>query len=336
MIAGPAGGWIDDGAGGAESIAWGRPVILLEDLAVALRTYAQDREPGFWVGCTIQPTQEGLRRLGAFRSSIPATISDRDREAMASRVYHGSIEALGSAEVVVFGISDKTRMALRMVAADYHMKRIAVGVDPPPVTKLRTFIQNLTGAPRDNFQRWWFTPKYDGVQTSEDGRMLALLGQGIQLSTVDYRMGPNGSLTKAPDQPSRASQAFAQSFTKLYEQIAAVDPLFADLQNVVDLLVLAAYVRQVDGDVQVGWKPTALLDETQFPIETLPAPQHAPCVANAVWKGNRLVAPVGGGVTICAPSALTSDRIQIASDAEYHQACEDILVPNANDQWRWD
>ena len=54
------------------------------------------------------------------------------------------------AQIRVFGISPKTHFAMVLVEADYRMKRIAIGVEPPPV-RMTTFAMALqvaaTGEP---------------------------------------------------------------------------------------------------------------------------------------------------------------------------------------------
>jgi hypothetical protein len=335
VLAGPAGGWIEDGFGGAISLSTGRSVVQLEDLLTALRSRRGSAKA--WVGCTIQPAHDALRRLQAFQASIPSTIPQHGRQAAAARILDGSLRSLGLAEVVVFGISNRTRMAQRLVAADYRMKRIAVGVDPPPVPRLKTFLGQLTSVQKGNLQRWWFTPQYEGVCVSDDRLSLQLKGRGVQLSTVDYRIGPGGQLSLQSTRASRASRIYAQSFTALYDEISQVEPAFTDLRNAIDLLIIAEYLGQQGAFERVQWEPSELLDDDKFPVAVHPAPTRVACVANAVWKGNRLLSPIGGGVSIEPSRALQSDVIEVVErkqDVDVRAAA----VPRTQGKlsWWWD
>lgn len=59
VITGEAGGWHEDGLGPAVVIRTGQPMILLEDLCMALRTIWPGQPSPPSVGCSIDPTAEG-------------------------------------------------------------------------------------------------------------------------------------------------------------------------------------------------------------------------------------------------------------------------------------
>jgi hypothetical protein len=67
VLAGPAEPWLTDPSSGrvvgAES---GSPTVLLEDLATALRAFAPGHPQDRLVGCSIDPTKEGLAAMQAF------------------------------------------------------------------------------------------------------------------------------------------------------------------------------------------------------------------------------------------------------------------------------
>ncbi len=82
VIAGPAEGWAEDLAGRVRGIHSGRPVVELQDLVVALRTFAPDQPRDQAIGCSIDPTQEGLARMQQFLRSLGLAGS-----ALADRVH---------------------------------------------------------------------------------------------------------------------------------------------------------------------------------------------------------------------------------------------------------
>jgi hypothetical protein len=79
-----------------------------------------------------------------------------------------------------------------------------------------------------------------------------------------------------------------------------------------------------------------LRDEKQLPLETLPEPKRVPCVANAVWKGSRLLAPAGGGVSIRPDEALEPENLLPDENGAVSAEREQLVRPAAADRWWWD
>ena len=148
-----------------------------------------------------------------------------------------------------------------MVEADYRMKLIAVGVEPPPI-RMTTFVGALKGAPRD-MQAWWLTPEYKCVKQANDGLSVQLIGRGVALKTENILFGQRAQVLRTKLKPSRAARSYASSFTKLYEQISQRRPVFAQLRNAINLLVLTAWIAKSDGYQKSGWQPDLLLDDAQ-------------------------------------------------------------------------
>lgn len=335
ILAGPAERWIEDASGRYVGITSGRPILLLDDLLAALRTFAPDRPADSWVGCTIDPTQDGLRRLAEFQRTIPKVISDRERTQVGLRVRDGMRESLGLAEIRVFGLSPNTNMAHILVEADYRMKLIGIGLEPPPV-EMATFMSSLRSAQHQVLQRWWFTPNYECVRVTDDRMAMELVGQGVQLLSEEYAVTAEGRLEESGRQPSRASQLFTQAFTRKYPDIADRSPVYAQLRNMIDLLVAAAYLRNEAIFERAGWHPSTLMDEEQIAIETKLAPTKTPCVANAAWKRSRLIAPAGGGVSIQANQALKAENLLEDSRGRLATLGQQQSVPADDEVWWWD
>jgi hypothetical protein len=331
ILVGPAEGWIVDGAGRAVGVRSGRPVILLEDLLVALRAYAPDR-PESWVGCSIGPTADGLQRLEEFRRTVPARVPEGAEMELAAHWIQGARDALGLASVIVFGVEPATHMAAVLVEADYRMKLIAIGLEPPPID-MPTYFGELRGGDND-FQRWWFTPDYQCARISPDQLVLHLVGQGVRLGTEDYAMDAGG-MRPINRQPSRAARLYAESFTRRYADIAASSPVFAQLRAMIDLLIAAAFMEKFDLYDRAGWRPRVLLDDARLSAATRAAPTQAPCLANAAWKGRRLVAPAGGGICILAGQALQPENL-LPPETGDAKPPPTIDYPDDPDVWWWD
>ncbi len=334
LIAGPAEAWIDNGAGENVGITSGRPTLQLDDLLVALRTFSPGRADKPFVGCTIDPSPEGLKRLQEFQKQVPRSVANNARGQVAVQLAAGMQQALGMANVRVFGIAANTHMAKVLIEADYRMKLIGIGREPPPVPMV-TFLGALQGSPRGALQRWWFTPNYDCLRVADDRLAMELVGQGVQLQSEDKVIGPDGRLLNEGAVPSKASNLFVASFTAKYDEIAAREAVFAQMRNCIDLLVAAAFLQREDFYGQAGWKAATLLSEEALPTQTLNTPKQAPCAANSLWKGNRLFTPAGGGVSILPHEALAPERI-LKDDGRVAKLREQVGNGIPADRWWWD
>jgi hypothetical protein len=313
----------------------GRPVILLEDLAVALRAYPPNTEERAFLGCTIDPTHDGLARLVAFQRTIPRTVSTAARDAVARRILEGTRDSLGMAEIRTFGVSPRTHFAQILIEADYRMKRIAIGAEPPPVPMV-TFAAALDSPRQAMLQRWWFTPNYDCVKASSDRLAMELVADNVKLQAEDIRIGPGGVLAGTGEKPSRPSQRYCDAFTENYPEIAQAAPVYAQLRSMIDLAVVAAYVRKHDLYRRADLPLNVLRDEEAVPCELLPEPKLVPCVSTAFWKRNRLICPAGGGVSIEADTALEESHLQVDENGALAEQRGHLLATIKPTGWWWD
>ena len=218
-----------------------------------------------------------------------------------------------------------------MIEADYRMKRIAIGVEPPPV-RMTTFAAALTSASHQALQRWWFTPAYDGVHASPDRLAMQITGQGVQLQTEHKTVLGDGTIIDAALKPTRATRAFATSFTKRYDDIASASPIYVQLRQLTDFLIAAAYIRQHDWYAKANWRPAELLDENVYAVNTLATPVSASVVVNAFWKQQRMFTPAGGGVSIEADKAIAD----IIDDQALAATRESNRPRDGATDWWWD
>jgi hypothetical protein len=184
-------------------------------------------------------------------------------------------------------------------------------------------------------QRWWFTPNYECVKVTPDRLAMELVGEGVQLLGEDMTLGPDGKLLAAGKSLNKASKLYTAAFTKKYAEIAARAPVFAQLRNMIDLVVSAAFICEEDYYARADWRTGVLADETRLPIETLVSPRQVLCVVNAVWKENRLLVP-SGGVSIHPDLALEAVRLQADNDGKLRDRREKISSRMPAKQWWWD
>lgn len=331
IVMGPAEPWIGDPAGRRRGIVSGRPTLRLEDLCVALVVFAPGVRPPV-VGCTIDPDPRGLAKLTEFQKQVPRVVRQNERLLVARRIYAGTQESLGNANIRVFGVSPRTHLAQVLVEADYRMKRIGIGLEEPPI-RMVTFWSALRTAQHGMLQRWWFTPNYAALRTDPARTVMALAGPGVQLQGEDKAILPGGALRIAGGRANPASALFTTAFTKKYPEIAAASPVYAELKQMVDWLILGAWLRKRDAWGRTGWDAAGLRDEHLVPFARFDAPRTTPCVVNVAWKGNRLFAPAGGGVTIDPTETLELE--QIAVEAEDLTEAKKAAAP-LGDGWWWD
>ncbi len=332
VIAGPAEGWAEDLTGRVRGVKSGRPVVELQDLVVALRAYHPNSDKTPLVGCSIDPTQKGLAAMQNFLRSIRPTPRD------AKRIAAGLRSSLGLQTVTVLGIPPETHLAQVLVEADYRMKLIGIGLEKPPV-KMRSYIDvaKPSQVSRNAMQRWYFVPNYECVRVSEDQLAMQLEGQGVKLVGEDEVVAADGARQVAPGMTNRASQVFVQAFTKKYPELAAKIPVYAQLRNAIDLLVVAAFIRQQDYYGQANWYAETLMDEEKVKCKNFNAPKQVATAVNIVWKGGTLMTPVGGGVTIHAEQALASANLLKDEQDKVNQRRRAIKLGDLKEgQWWWD
>ena len=334
VIAGPAEAWVNNGGEQNVGITTGHPTLQLQDLAVALRMFAPGKVDKPFIGCTIDPRPEGLQKLVEVQRQVPRVVPNNARGQTAVELATAMRNALGMANVRVFGIPANTHLAKVLIEADYRMKLIGIGLEEPPV-KMVTFIGAIGGAADGALQRWWFTPNYECVRVADDRLAMEMVGQGAQLQSEDKVIGPDGKLLNANARPNKASDLFAKSFTTNYEQIAAREAVFAQMRNCIDLLVATAFVQREEYYGRIDWKPRALLSEEALPTQTLNTPKQAPCAANSLWKGNRLFTPAGGGVSILPHEALAPERM-LKDDGSLGKLHAKVSEELPADAWWWD
>jgi Protein of unknown function (DUF1598) len=333
VVAGPAEGFYKNGANRVVGLNTGAATLHLEDLVVALRAFGPDGEKTGVISCSIDPTQEGLTRMKQAVQNVQGNFRPGS-ELQVVQLYQ---EALGLQEITVEGIAAETRMARVLVEADYMMKLIGIGLIQPPVA-ITSFIAaaSPTAVAQNSLQRWFFQPNYECVQVNADRSAMQLVGSGVKLVGEDERVSRDGE-RQGTGKANPASREFCSTFTREYENLSQIMPVFAELRNVVDLTIAAAFIQKADLYAKAGWEMTTFSNEEILPTERFNAPRHVAPAINAVWKGQYFMTPIGGGVNIQPRVALNSDRLQEEKDGSITTVRDSIsLAGLAEGQWWWD
>lgn len=336
VLAGPAEGWVQTDTGRVVGMHSGQPVLELQDLVVALRTFPPQSDSNPLVYCSIDATQEGLERMQQFLSQLGRSFT-QITQADERFIVNGLRESLGMQVISLGGIPSTTHFAQVMVEADYRMKLIGIGLEPAPA-RLKSYISlaSFASIAKNAMCRWWFVPDYERIKVSEDGLAAEFVGNGVKLVGEDEVIAADGTRRQSGNQ-SRASRTFTRSFTEQYQQIAEQVPVYGQLRNCIDMLVAAAFLQKHDlyGQAEIDLGP--LGDESVYPVETYNAPQQVASAVNSVWKGRHLATPVGGGVQIRPHYALKGENLQSDEDGSLESARTSVDLKNlAADRWWWD
>ncbi|KAA5543639.1 DUF1598 domain-containing protein [Roseiconus nitratireducens] len=331
VVAGPAEGYVADPTERFVGIQSGRPTVLLEDLTTALRAYAPGQPGTGVISVSIDPTPEGLQRMQQFLASVRGRVQPSD----AARLAQGLKTNLGLQTVSIRGIPDDTHFARVLVEADYRMKLIGIGLERLPM-RFQSYVDraNPAAVAANAMERWYFQPRYDGIAVSEDGLAMKINERGVQLVGENERVA--GGQRTATKRVNKASQAFCQDFTRQFPEIAQRVRIYAELRQLMDVSIVAAYIQEQDFYGQAEWAMPVLGDESQYSIQTRTAPEQVETAVNAVWRGNTLMTPLGGGVQMQPRKALTPENLVVdqaaTSDVKQSAGPSDLQ----DGQWWWD
>ncbi|MFK7737402.1 MAG: DUF1598 domain-containing protein [Pirellulaceae bacterium] len=234
VLAGPAEGWVvrDDASVVGETT--GRPVIQLEDLLIALRNTGETQKSPMSV--SIDPTPEGEVRLQQLLGSL------NGRNFNPSQAEPMMKKAMGPQVVSLSTVPTDSRMASTLVAADYQMKRYAMGLDQSPVKGMPSYLQMIRNSGASKTQpRWWMACDYEAILHSADRTAWQLTGLGIKAMTEDELVAASGQRTQT-GKANKAAQTWADSFTRNFDVLASQDAVMGDLRNVMDLNVVATII----------------------------------------------------------------------------------------------
>jgi hypothetical protein len=290
VLAGPAEPWKIDERANAIGAITGRPVMLLEDLLVALRTADEARLEG--IQCSINPTDDGVRRLRSFLAS----------QRQFSPAVVASIEQmLGPQQVTIAGVPATSHFARILVASDYRMKRIAMKLDESPVRGLVSYldlVKSARMADGNMMPRWWLACQYEPLARSEDGLAWELRGPGVKAMTETDFLAADGS-AQPTGHNSSVAQKWADQMTAAYDKLSVREPVFGQLRNLMDLSVVAALVAKEDLLTKAGCHlPHLLRSESPLQVGQWNAPTTIDTQSSFVKKGRTWIITASGGVQI--------------------------------------
>lgn len=329
VIAGPAEGFAPDAQGRVVGVTTGRPPLRIDDLIVALRSGNSSRG----LGVSIDPVPARLEQAKRFlkqNSSATSVSAIRSRFAQLARI-------IGPQTISVWGVPADSHFAQAMVEADIHMKLIALGVHPTKVAGLRSHLSLLK--PQGNsMQRWWATPLYEAIYTTDDRLAFQLAGQRAQFHAQEELVGTGGQRTDAVVTRPTTRQ-FARIFTEKFPQLADRSPVFAELQNLIDLTILVGLLRKERLPERIGWNMAFFLSTERAKLAKGTVPKQIQSIYNTRSVRGRLVLGlVSGGVLLSPKQAVEQIPSKISDDKQFQQRRLKALKTTRPDThpWWWD
>jgi hypothetical protein len=331
ILVGPADQWIRSDDGRIVSYSTRRPVLQLDDFVVLLRN-ALDSNSQFT--CSITPTQKGL---ADFRSYVDRTTLSplKPGKGARSKWVDGLQQSLGNQTVEVQGLPAETRVGRVIVEADYHMKLIGIGLETG-TDEVESYLDSIKIAkgqspPPMGILRWWFTLDDAPLSLSEDGSTFDLTQPIVQVLSENELLTKIGKRVHT-GQSDTLNRRFAGSFTKHFESLAKRYPVYADLENVFELAIVASVIQQEEATGGVSWSMSHFIDADKYRVETARVPREVPSIINhRVINGKHVVCAVSGGVSF-------PGRFETASSSDSTSVSINTggTGPVAASAWWWD
>lgn len=323
-LVGPAEGWKVDENANVVGVTTGLPVIQLDDLLAVFRATADARREG--ISCSIEPTEEGSRNFQKYLNQV-------ERQPFSQAIMKGMEQALGAQQIKLTGVPKSSHFARVMVAADFHMKSIAMNLEKSPVRDLPGFL-DLMSTKRTKLTnmtpRWWLACNYEPLQRSEDGLAWELRGPGVKAETEDDFIKADGTVAHS-GKANPVAQQWADLMTKRYEELSKKMPVFGELRNIMDLCVIAALIDQERLLEKAGCSIPMITDPTsEEKLLIYDTPKTLATQCSFIKRANEYIVTASGGVQI--------DSYAVASRTEVNSQLKDIkskIGARGEKAWWW-
>ncbi|MCG8652645.1 MAG: DUF1598 domain-containing protein [Pirellulales bacterium] len=326
VIAGPAEPWKLREDGSVVGKVTGGSTMRLADLVVAFGSVESARNGG--ISCSIEPTPEGHQRLQKLLRSVKLRPGQNPAGLEASMK-----QAFGPQMIHLHGIPTDSRYARTLVAADFEMKRVAMGLIPSPVDGLPSYLQmsrNSRHGAGEN-PRWWMACNYEALTRSEDGLAWKLSGQGVKTMTEQDIVERDGTI-KRGKRTDKLAQDWADKMNNSFYELSREIPVFADLQNIMDMTVVATLITQERLAQQAGLDLSVLNGQSSSSVElaSYDVPRSVAPQCSFIRGRSGWVVTASGGVDVNAFEVVDSQK----TDASVADSRTTALA-GASNRWWW-
>jgi hypothetical protein len=317
LLIGPAEGWRTDIAGNVVGNQTGQPLLVFEDFLIALRQWNQPVPPRTLV-CTIEPALESttkITRLNQQFSNI--TASNADAYAVAIE------EAYGENPITMIGVPASSRFARVLVAADFQMKRIALGLEPSQVRNIPSYVSLLSTSRPNISPRFWLLPEYATI-THDSTKLTWRLGD-IRIRAMSHEDYLSPQRSGSTD---RAAMVWCRNMAENYDALAKRQPVFGELRNNMRLALAAALIRQENLLSKANCTLTILLDETKLKLVDYPEPKSVAFQSIRAQSGFSTIVACGGVEINPQDTVRNNVRLESRIDSERER-----LIQTLGDEW---
>ncbi|HUG90665.1 MAG TPA: DUF1598 domain-containing protein [Planctomycetaceae bacterium] len=337
VIGGPAEGWRYNDAGIPVGESSGTPTLQLDDFVTVFRTFAPGGSAFF--NCLIVPRQDGLQRVKEFaeRTSARGPIRLSSAASWARQLQ----ELLGPQDAVFNGIPTDSRVARVMLEADYRMKLIGIGrldggSDIPSYFDLLTPQAIKENPPQLDALRWWLTMKYDAVLHSGDRNVFEVVGSSVLCQSENELIDAAGQRIHT-GQADPTNAQFAANFTRNYDELARRDLVFADLQNIFDLSLIAALLHHERVPDRANWDGGVFAPNGAYESVRYEPPKTVETAVNhRVYNGKDIIVQVAGGVRGDLMAVLRDPEVYQENVRLGSQAARGRVPVLPEGRWWWD
>ncbi len=321
VLAGPA---ADDG-----------PSLSLDALIAVLHSQLQGNGK---FGCSIEPRPANLAAAAEFATqSSGRAISRGRRERFAEELR----QALGLQDIAVHGVDPRSHAAHIMVAADYHMKLIGLGIEPG-IPEVPAYFDQLELGPDGRLPpldllRWWFTMDYDAIHHNEDHTYFEMQGRGARVLCENEFLAEQGQRIHTGI-ANPQNQEFAASFSRHLPQLALQYPMYRQLQGLFDLAMATALIHREEMAERVEWKPTLLLlSPTPWSMDGPVAKEVASVARCRELNRATFITGVSGGVAVDPRSQFERmSSAHLSECLQVRQVTRPVQSYEAAPRWYWD
>ena len=326
ILIGPAAGWTRSPGGGLVDPQTQRPLLELDDLAVALRFSIASNQPSSFIGCSIDPTDAGLKRYARYLRKLKGPLDSQRFPSLEK----GMQRAMGLQDVRIFGVPDNSRFASKLVIADYFLKRLAMGFDRPPIKGWVSYMDLLSKSGKNAVRRqhrFWFVATHNTLTRSADHRIWHFNGPGLAVRTA-ATTSKDSDKSKASPVAARMAEHLTDHFPLLAKHI----PVFGELENLARLAVAAEIVVNAPiAESQTRWHSRVLVDPQLYLPKTTRVPRHVSSLAVIrKARGRNWIMSISGGVKLQPPPVASGNAATINPRLRIHRR------PKDSTKWWWD
>ena len=241
---------------------------------------------------------------------------------------------MGPQTITLTGVSPESHFAQVLVAADWQMKRLGMGLAASPVEGLTSYLELLNddpaSTPRNALPRWWIAYGQQPVERDAEGLGWRISPPGIQVRTAAGRLEADGRMATQMESDPLAQQ-WADAMTAHYDELAIAEPVFGQLRGCMDLALVTAVLASGDLLTHVGLELPMLLDDDAPAARAASRPKTVASQASALRRSRAWVVSVSGGVELDVTHAVNAADVQ----ADVREARTDAL-PDHTNSWWWD